>query len=438
MTTTVAIPTYNNTHQLVDALVSMVRNTDFSGRILVINNGEPGSYETVQGAVPYEIDWLDAGKNLGWMGGVNEALRRTETEFITMMNDDVLFPPANLTWWSNQLRWFDMPNVGGVGPTSNYVAGVQNAFLHIGHPVVTAPYLIGMCATYRTDVLKALGGLDESLPGGDDLDLAIRIKATGRNALVADRRCYLHHIGSQTGQRLFPGQWDSQKHQTDTYNALIRKHGLLTWFNLMNEPSNDFLSFCIPRHAVRVTRAAMQSQDETIDGLFAKAVVTPSDVNGHIDLLRRYASGCEVVCEFGVEDCTTTAAFLKARPRELHSYDIKRHENVSRIEKIAEREGVSFTFHEASTLDVEIPECDMLYVDDLHTYTHVKAELEKHAGRVRKYMAFHDTECCDEFSEDRTKPGIWDAIAEFLRAHSEWRLIYHTEDFAGLAILMHV
>src|SRR5687767_11410247 len=128
MTHTLAIATYNNNEQLINACVSLVRNTDFSGRLLVVNNGEPGTYNQVQGAVPYEIDWLEAGGNLGWMGAINQALDLSDTDLFTMMNDDVLFPPASIDWWEKQLRWFDLPDVVGVGPTSNFVAGVQNAY----------------------------------------------------------------------------------------------------------------------------------------------------------------------------------------------------------------------------------------------------------------------------------------------------------------------
>ena len=55
-------------------------------------------------------------------------------------------------------------------------------------------------ALYRTADLKALGGLDTSLPGGDDIDLSIRVKGLGKR-LIAERRAYVHHHGSVTGRR---------------------------------------------------------------------------------------------------------------------------------------------------------------------------------------------------------------------------------------------
>ena len=437
MSLTVAIPTYKNQHQLVDTLVSLVRNTDFSGRVLVINNGD-ACYEEVQGAVPYDIDWLEAGENLGWARAINVALERADTDFFCMLNDDVLFAPCSTSWWSNTLRWFDMPDVGGIGPSSNYVAGYQNAFMHLGHPVVTLPYLIGMCATYRTEDLKRLGGLDPELRGGDDLDISIRMIDSGK-LLLADRRNYLHHHGSQTGRRVHEGYWDSQEHQLDTVNDLVRKHGLRRWWDMVNGEYSSHPSLFLKENHVAITRRGMQSNDETVDGLFARARTTPSDVNEHLDILYRYASGCRHVVEFGVADCTTTAAFLKARPERLDSYDIVRKPQVDVVERVAAREGIRFTFHEQSTMDAVLPDgVDMLYVDDWHTASHVARELALHAAGVRKYLAFHDVSLFDDAGEDQRRPGIWAPIAAFLRAHDEWRIVYSTEAHNGLVILARV
>lgn len=436
MNLTVAVPTWNNPHQLTDTLVSMVRNTPFVGRVIVVNNGQD-RYEDIQAAVPYDIDWLNTGKNLGWMGGINRALEYADTDYFCMLNDDVLFPPSSFYFWEYLLRWFDRNDVGGVGPSSNYVAGAQSAFMHVGYPVITTPFLIGFCAVYRTELLKRLGGLDESLPGGDDLDLSIRVQDEGFK-LVADRRAYLHHIGAQTGQRVKGSEWDSAEAQSDTANALMRKHGIRRWFECVSG-NYESLSNVVSTDIVRITQRAMASQADTIDGLFDRARWEPSDVNEHLDVLYRYASGCKHVVEFGVNDGTSTAAFLAARPERLDSYDIVRFAEIDRLERLAASEGVKFEFHKQSTLETILHDgCDFLFVDDLHTAEHVRQELRRHADHVRKYMFFHDTALCDRKSEDGTRPGIWAAIAEFLREHDEWRVVYTTENLNGLTGLMRV
>jgi len=79
----------------------------------------------------------------------------------------------------------------------------------------------------RTAELQEMGGLDASLPGGDDLDLSIRYLKAGKH-LIINRECYLHHFGQQTGIRVSKG-WNSPMHQEATNNALIRKHGVKAW-----------------------------------------------------------------------------------------------------------------------------------------------------------------------------------------------------------------
>lgn len=229
---TMVIPTYNSPEVLRTMLTSLRTNTDWElgqrGRVILVNNGDKLPFTP-------DVDMLiEAGSNLGWMGGVNAGLKEADTEFFCMANDDLLFPPNAWSFWSklkDGFRQFDSgAPVGGVAPSSNYVSGCQNAFWHTEASEVEAPYLIGMLAMYQTELLKKLGGLDESLPGGDDLDLSIRVRDAGFR-LVCCRGAYVHHIGSQTGRREQPDYWDSQKHQTETMNALIRKHGMKKWYD---------------------------------------------------------------------------------------------------------------------------------------------------------------------------------------------------------------
>jgi len=429
---TLAIPTWNNPRQLIDALVSLVRNTDWSGRILVVNNGEP-CYEEVQGAVPHEIDWIDAGENLGWMGGINLALKHTDTHYFCMMNDDVVFP-VNPKFWQNLRHWFDYTDIGGVGPASNFVSGAQSIFQHTGHPAVTVPYLIGFCALYWTEHLKQLGGLDESLPGGDDFDLSIRLRSHGLK-LVADKRSYVHHIGQQTGRRVDPG-WNSQEHQAATYNALIHKHGLLKWYECVNGQGGWGMP--TEENYVAIARRGMLSCQDSLAGLYAKARQTPSDINRHLDTLFRYASGCKTIVETGTDDCTSTAALLAAQPDRLDCFDINRTPSVDDMERHAGR--TKFTFHHQSVLEANgnFPSADMWFCDDYHTFDHVAAELKAHADKIGRYVAFHDVALFGEHGEDGKEPGIWKAITDYFREHPEWVLSYYTEELNGLAVYARV
>jgi hypothetical protein len=314
-----------------------------------------------------------------------------------------------------------------VGPSSNYVAGAQHVQYFPNHPTLSVPYLIGFCATYRTDLLKDLGGLDESLPGGDDLDLSIRVKDEGF-MLVADRRSYLHHHGAQTGQRVHAGDWDSARHQTATYNALIAKHGLKRWWEMMNTAPTSTLFLDQRSNAVRELRRAT----DPLTKRYYQLVVEPSDMNEHMETLFRYASGCRTIVETGTNDCTSTTALLYAQPETLDCYDIERFPEVDDMERLAGK--TRFTFHLGDVLEAEFPEdVDFWFCDDFHEGAHVRRELELHAHKVKRYIAFHDTTFFSTKGEANGE-GIWAPIAEYFRAHPEWMLVYSTEKQNGLTV----
>ena len=229
---TIAIPTFNNPEQLHWCLSSLLRHTEFPHRIIVVNNGGENAhaveFSCKQLGFP-SLEVLNLDKNLGWMGGINAALERTETPFFCMMNDDVVFIPGRYEFWRKLCQYFSVDQVGAVGPSSNFVMGDQSIFRLEAPFHMKAKFLIGFCMIVRTELLKKLGGLDENLPGGDDLDLSMRIRDAGYD-LIVDKTCFLHHLGQQTGTRVKGEDWDSLDSQDETMNALIRKHGFRKWF----------------------------------------------------------------------------------------------------------------------------------------------------------------------------------------------------------------
>ena len=435
MKLTLAIPTFNNYNQLVHALISLVRNTDFDGRLIVINNGDErigdeSFADAVRRVVPYHVEMYQAEANLGWCGGINAALGVSDSELFCMCNDDVLFPP-NRQFWKRVYSHFALGWVGGVGPISNYVSGYQNMILQGMPDLFTSPLLIGFCAVYRRDVLGE--GLDETLPGGDDYDLSIRVTKQ-KLGLIVDRTLFVHHYGSQTGKRIHQDYWDSDEHQLATINAIARKHGLAAWYECMNGE-------------IRELGGSQILGNVTLDGLYHDARRVPSDIYEHLDVLRTLAESVEHVTEFGVHDGTTTTAFLAAQPKRVVSYDINRDPNIDVLASVAGK--TSFEFNQRSTLAGPIEETDLLFIDDLHTYSQVSQELAMHAGSVRKYIAFHDVSTLGYHDETgppwappppdpSAKQGIMPAISEFLREHPEWRIVQLFGHNNGLMVLARV
>jgi cephalosporin hydroxylase len=179
-----------------------------------------------------------------------------------------------------------------------------------------------------------------------------------------------------------------------------------------------------------------------IDRMYAQARGSPSDIWEHLELLSRLASLCDHVTEFGMRYGASTTAMLFGRPRAVVSYDIAPCGGIEALTAAANEAGVAFVFHQADVLGVDIDETDLLFIDTLHTFDQLSAELARHAPCARRYIALHDTSTFGDRGEgDGGDPygpsvvGLWPAVASFLRANAEWRLqSYHTHNH-GLTVL---
>jgi len=183
-----------------------------------------------------------------------------------------------------------------------------------------------------------------------------------------------------------------------------------------------------------------KSKFDYINNMFNHLSGAPTDMKAHMPRILFYAAQAARIVEFGVWDCTSTWGLLAGKPKWMRSYDIVRLPNVDDVERITKDSGIDFKFIKQSTLEAEIEECDLLFVDSYHSYDQVKAELARHACRVKKWIMFHDT---TTFGDHDQSPagghgagrGLWLAIAEFLSASPAWKLIARHTDCNGLTII---
>ena len=186
----------------------------------------------------------------------------------------------------------------------------------------------------------------------------------------------------------------------------------------------------------------------TIEKHFKHHSETPSDINEHLPKLREYAKKSKHITEMGVRTVVSTWAFLAGKPKKLVCYDLGRHPSVDEAELLAIDAKIEFEFHEKSVLEVEIEETDFLFIDTFHTATQLEKELALHAGKVRKYIGFHDTHTFWEKGEPPYETtggkgldcgrGLKYALEPFMAAHPEWQLEYTTSANNGLTIIKRV
>jgi hypothetical protein len=171
-------------------------------------------------------------------------------------------------------------------------------------------------------------------------------------------------------------------------------------------------------------------------------VETPSDINEHLFTLKGYAEGCEHITEMGVRGVVSTWAFLAANPKKLIGIDIEDCP-IDEIAEAAKEAGVDFQFIKDSTVrdGFEIEDTDFLFIDTWHVYPQLKKELATHAGKVRKYIGFHDTYTYGFINEGGfySQPvGLRPAIIEFLETHPEWTMASSYNHNNGVTILKRI
>lgn len=231
---TIIIPTWNNQEYLHPCLTGLLHNRATPGlyRVIVVNNGHEHSCDWIQDPL---FTVINAGDNLGWEGGLKLGLQHTTSEFICFLNDDIHIPPISRFWLNRMLQHFNDPKVAAVGPSSNVVMGFQNIFTQTPATLFNVKFLIGFCFLVRRAALEEVGGIDDTLPGGDDFDMSIRLRKAGYK-LVVDKNTFVFHHGFKTGTRVHgdhnrPNGWNSYEFKEKTDHALIRKHGFSQWWD---------------------------------------------------------------------------------------------------------------------------------------------------------------------------------------------------------------
>ena len=179
-----------------------------------------------------------------------------------------------------------------------------------------------------------------------------------------------------------------------------------------------------------------------IEKKYKELCETESNINEHLPTLKRYTEECDSVVELGVCTIVSTWAFLAGNPKKLTSIDIKHPSvdggNLPEVEEAAKENNIDFSFILGDSRVVEIPTCDLLFIDTNHIYDVLKVELSKHGNKASKYIILHDTQTFGEIGEDPRFKGLNYAISEFLSENKNWKVKEVFTNNNGLTVLERV
>lgn len=159
----------------------------------------------------------------------------------------------------------------------------------------------------------------------------------------------------------------------------------------------------------------------------------------HLPRLRELASLCCTCTEFGTKNGASATALLLGCSGKVTSYDILPTPRALALKEIA---GPRWEYKIEDTRTAKVEPTEMLFVDAMHNYHHVRAELEAHADKVSRFLVFHDTITFGSFGavdesgrEQRDVLGIRPAIDELMIRNREWFIREHHYHSHGLLVL---
>lgn len=230
-------PSWNNPDQLTQMVNSMTRIGFFEKgdrELIIVNNGkQPVDQDFAHIVAKGTLRVVNCEDNRGWEGGLIEGLKVSDSEFVCFQNDDVHIPQSDPMFYDKLIGSFK-EDTGLVAPVTTCAMGIQSIYSQNSPVNLTeVRWLIFLCVMMKRKDLDFVGGVDETLPGGDDIDVSIRMRNAGLK-LYVNPDCFLIHHGFQTGERVKGGPdkeggWNSKQMQERTNKALIQKHGFRTF-----------------------------------------------------------------------------------------------------------------------------------------------------------------------------------------------------------------
>jgi len=217
MKTCVVIPTLDARTLLAAALESLDRQTRPPDEVVVVDNASSDGTAELLAERFGHVRVVRNERNLGFGAAVNRGAAATEADVLVLVNNDVECEPDFVERLSAPFEDARVGMAAGVLLQGDAPGLVDSAGIELdttlrswdalwNRPVselARASEPVGPCggaAAYRLDAFRRLGGFDERLFAyGEDVDLALRLRALGWSAAASERARGVHIGGASVG-----------------------------------------------------------------------------------------------------------------------------------------------------------------------------------------------------------------------------------------------
>lgn len=181
---TVAIPCYNNEDSVGRAIEAALNQSRAPDEIIVVDDGSTDNSRVLIDKYPVRLFAYDINRGLAFSRNI--AFRHARGNIIVYVDADTV-PHPNLI--EVLLKKYNHRKIGGVGG-QGVESRVENIFdlwrkifwpqTHGHTPIVDDWMLMGLCCSYRREVLEKVGGFREIYKtNAEDVDIGIRIRKLG-------------------------------------------------------------------------------------------------------------------------------------------------------------------------------------------------------------------------------------------------------------------
>jgi GT2 family glycosyltransferase len=201
----------------IACIESLQRSTYAALSILLIDNASPdGSGDRLHARIPH-IPYLQTGSNLGYAGGNNRGFERAladKADYVVVLNYDTIVDEGCISALvrtaeatgaalvAPKILYYDDPTVvwyagGDFSPMRALGLHRREGLADTRGADAAEPisFATGCCFLIRSDVVRRLGGFDESyFAYVEDVELSVRIARAGLRMLLEPRARVLHRI----------------------------------------------------------------------------------------------------------------------------------------------------------------------------------------------------------------------------------------------------
>lgn len=184
------IPTYNRVQKLVRLLRSVDQMRDYPEEIIIIDdNSNDGTKRILKKwrniEKTYEKKVILKSKNNGPANSRNIGISEAKSSIIAFLDDDVIVERNWINNITSKLLNSKNEKLAGVGGAVKSIRKDIISQYYTEHKILEAPgsllYLPTLNCCFRQEILKGVGGFDESFlfAGGEDTDICLRILNQG-------------------------------------------------------------------------------------------------------------------------------------------------------------------------------------------------------------------------------------------------------------------